>query len=254
MKIVIIGTGNVATQLGIAFREAKHEIMQVYGRNKAHAKTLAKKLNTAFISDLKKINLQADIYLVAVSDSSIEAILKGLKLTKQLVAHTSGSISMNVFKKRFLNHGVFYPVQTISKNMPVDFKTTVICIEANNGPSQIKLHRLAQSISKETRLINSAQRRWLHLAAVFVNNFTNHLFHIGDDILTKNGLWPELLMPLINQTVNNLKDKTPSEVQTGPAVRRDKNTIDRHLKMLEKYPAYKKIYKDITQSIQQSGK
>jgi predicted short-subunit dehydrogenase-like oxidoreductase (DUF2520 family) len=254
IKIVILGTGNVATQLGIAFQKAKHQIIQVYGRNAGHAKTLAKKLNTAFTSDLKKINLHADIYIIAVTDSSIETILKELNLTKQLVVHTSGSISMNVFKKKFLSHGVFYPVQTISKNIPVNFEKTVICIEANNKISQLQLFKLAQSISHHFALVNSAQRKVLHLAAVFVNNFTNHLFYIGDDILTKNDLSIELVIPLINQTVNNLKDRAPSEVQTGPAVRKDKETIERHLKMLEKYPSYKKIYKDITDSIQQAKK
>ena len=254
MKIVIIGTGNVATQLGLAFSKAKHQVVQVYGRNSSHAKALSKKLKTVFTTDLKKINPQADVYIIAVTDAAIEKILKELPLTNQLFAHTSGSVPISVFKKRFVNYGSFYPVQTISKDIPVNFKTTVLCIEANNNAAQIQLFKLAQSIGKQFALINSAQRRVLHLAAVFANNFTNHLFHISDNILTKNGLFIELLIPLINQTVSNLKDKFPSEVQTGPAVRRDKETIDRHLKMLSKYPAYKKIYKDMTESIQKSKK
>jgi predicted short-subunit dehydrogenase-like oxidoreductase (DUF2520 family) len=254
MKIVIIGTGNVATQLGLAFRKAKHQIIQVYGRNSSHVKTLSKKLNTVFTSDLKKINPRADVYIIAVTDASIEEIVKDLPLKNQLIVHTSGSVPISVFKKKFVNYGSFYPAQTISKDIPVNFKTTVICIEAGNRASQIQLFKLAQSIGKQFALINSEQRRVLHLAAVFANNFTNHLFHISDDILTKNGLFIEMLIPLINQTVANLKDKIPSEVQTGPAVRRDKETIDLHLKMLEKYPAYKKIYKDITESIQKSKK
>ncbi|MEP7170888.1 MAG: DUF2520 domain-containing protein [Bacteroidota bacterium] len=254
MKIVILGTGNVATQLGIAFRKAKHQIIQVYGRNTSHAKALAEKLNADFTTDLKEINQQAEIYILAVTDSSSQSILKELKLKKQLVVHTSGSVSIKVFGNKFLNSGVFYPVQTISKTIPLNFRTSPICIESNNDSSELKLIQLAKSISNEIYQINSEQRRALHLAAVFVNNFTNHLFHIGSTILSEKNLAFDLLKPLINQTVNNLKIKTPAEAQTGPAKRSDKEIINRQLKMLEKYPAYKKIYKDITESIEKTKK
>ncbi|MEO5570013.1 MAG: DUF2520 domain-containing protein [Bacteroidia bacterium] len=254
MKIVIIGTGNVAEQMGIAFLKAKYEIIQVVGRNTIHSKALAEKLQTDFTTNLQKINREGEIYIVAVTDAAITKILKELNLKEQLVVHTSGSVSITVFGKKFLNHGVFYPVQTISKNSSVNFRTAPICIEANNNSSQKKLVQLAKSISNEIVLINSEQRSVLHLAAVFVNNFTNHLFTVGEHILKKNNLSYNLLKPLINETINKVENQNPSEVQTGPAVRGDNLIIERHLKMLKKYPAYKKIYKDITESIQQIKK
>ena len=254
MKIVIIGTGNVATQLGIAFRRAKHNILQVYGRRLAEAKFLGEKLNADHTTKLKEINQQADIYIVAVTDAAIEKVLKNLVLQKQIAAHTSGSISINVFGNKFLNHGVFYPLQTISKNTSVNFRTTPICIESNNSNSQMKLKQLAKSISDEIYPVNSKQRSMLHLAAVFVNNFTNYLFHVGSTILSENNLSFDLLKPLIFQTANKLKNHNPDQIQTGPAMRGDKKTINRHLKMLKKYPGYKKIYKDITNNIRQIKK
>jgi predicted short-subunit dehydrogenase-like oxidoreductase (DUF2520 family) len=254
MKIVILGTGNVASQLGAAFKEAKHSILQVYGRNARDAKELAKNLDSGFTTNLKEIDVYGEIYIIAVSDAAIAGVLKGLKLNKQLIAHTSGSISLNVFGNNFLNYGVFYPLQTISKNIPVNFRTTPICIESNIKSSEIMLMQLAKSISNEIHVVNTEQRSILHLAAVFANNFTNHLFNISSTILSENDLSFDLLKPLIFETANKLKDQSPAQIQTGPAIRGDKKTISRHLKMLKKYPGYKKIYNDITKSIQQIKK
>jgi predicted short-subunit dehydrogenase-like oxidoreductase (DUF2520 family) len=226
----------------------------VYGRNRSHAKALSEKLKTDFTTDIKKISAGADVYLIAMTDSSIETFSKKLVLKKELIAHTSGSVSMEVFKKNFLNYGVFYPLQTITKNSAVNFRSTPICIEATNIDAQQKLMKLAQSLSDTVFVINSEERKIMHLAAVFVSNFTNHLFHIGETILKDNNLSFNLLKPLIAETINKLKNQTPAESQTGPAARNDKVIIERQLKMLKKYPAFKNIYKDITESIQQIKK
>lgn len=254
MKIVILGTGNVAIQLGFAFQKAGHHILQVYGRNIIAAVSLAKKMNAGFAINLKEIDKSANIYLVTVSDSSIQKVLQELPLKRQLIAHTSGSVPMSAFGKRFLNQGVFYPLQSISKNIKTNFKSTPICIEAGNEESQKKLMQLAGSISNEVYVINSEKRLFLHLAAVFVNNFTNHLFAIAENILLQNDLPFDLLKPLISQTAAKIKNQNPADMQTGPAARNDKKIIGTHLNMLKKYPYYRNIYRDITESIQKLRK
>ncbi|MFI5219456.1 MAG: Rossmann-like and DUF2520 domain-containing protein [Bacteroidia bacterium] len=249
MKIVIIGTGKVATQLGNALKKAGHAIVQVFGRNIHSARLLAGKLKSEFTSDIKALNASSDVYLIAISDSAIEKIVKKIPVSRQIFAHTSGSISMQVFGKKFLNQGVFYPLQTITTKTNINFETTPICIEAANEFAKKRLLQLAKSISSEIYFINSKQRSALHLAAVFANNFSNHLFAIAEDILATNNLSFEMLQPLIHQTVQNIRSESPSMVQTGPASRNDIKTIRNHLKELDKSPSYRKIYKEITESI-----
>lgn len=249
MKIVIIGTGNVATQLGKVFKKAGHTIVQVYSRSTTGGIALADKLHTEVIFDIHFIDAKADVYIIAVSDSAIGSILRELPLKKQLVVHTSGSVSIKVFEKKFLNYGVLYPLQTISQNSNTNFKSTPVCIEAGNEASKKKLVQLARSISNEVHTINSEQRLFLHLAAVFVNNFTNHLFTIAENILSKKKLPFDLLKPLINETVRKIMNNHPWDVQTGPAMRNDVSSISKHLKMLEKFPEYKVIYGHITRNI-----
>src|SRR6185436_15998108 len=143
----------------------------------------SEKLKTDFTTDIKKIYAGADVYLIAMTDSSIETFSKKLAPEKKLIAHTSGSVSIEVFKNRFSNYGVFYPLQTITKNSTVNFRSAPLCIEANNNDAQQKLVKLAKSLSDAIYVINSEERKIIHLAAVFVSNFTNHLFHIGETIL-----------------------------------------------------------------------
>lgn len=249
MKIVIIGTGNVATQLGFAFKNAGHTILQVYGRDLIKASSLAKVLNAHFTNLISTINTTADIYLFAVSDSYITRIAKELLLKKQLVVHTSGSVTINVFKNKYINYGVFYPVQSILKNRKVDFKNTPICLEAINESSSKQLLTLAKSVSNTIYILNSEQRSQLHLAAVFVNNFTNHLFVIAERILSKKDISFDLLKPLIKQTADNIKKSKPFALQTGPALRGDTKILRKHLRMLDNMPQYKRIYQNISESI-----
>lgn len=252
MKIVILGTGNVASQLAYALLIAGHDIVQVYGRDKEAATKLSEKLNTTFTDDLKKINLKADIYIIAVADTAIPEIVKKLALKNQVIVHTSGSVSINVFTNKYINCGVLYPVQTISKNGKTNFKTTPFCIEASNTKSLKVLEMIAESLSAPFYHVNSDQRKTLHLAAVFANNFTNHLFTIAEKILSEKNLPFDLLKPLIKETVKKIRTHSPAAVQTGPAKRKDNIILEKHLKILEKNPLYKKIYMDISESIHDS--
>jgi len=251
-KIVLIGAGNVATQLGIALTDAGYRVSQVYSRTKRSASLLAKKIKAAAITDLAKIDETAAVYIIAVKDDAIAEVAKKLRLEHGIVAHTSGSVSMDVLKKASKNYGVFYPLLTFTKDKKVDFKTVPICIEGSNKATSTTLQYFAKSISSNVQLINSDQRKVIHLAAVFACNFSNHMYAIADDILKKNKLSLDILKPLIEETALKIRDKSPAKVQTGPAVRGDKKTMEGHLKMLSGDKKLKEIYKLVSATISES--
>jgi len=249
LSIVIIGTGNVAFHLATALHKSNHTILQVLGRNKMAAAELAKKVKAKSESDFKKVNTTADIYIIAVKDDAIEKVAAQLKLNNKILLHTSGTINTKALKASSKNYGVFYPLQTFSKNKKVNFSDVPICIEANNKTTASTLVALAQSISKKVYVINDTQRRNLHLAAVFACNFSNHLYAIAAQMLQKNKLSFDLLKPLIAETAEKIKEQTPAQAQTGPAVREDDKTINTHLKMLSKNKTLKKIYTLMSEEI-----
>ncbi len=248
-NIVLIGAGNVATQLGIAFYKEGYVVSQVFSRTKKSAERLAKQLNAQAIVDIKKLRTDASIYIIAVKDDAIATIAKKLKLKNQLVVHTSGTLSINVLKKTSKNIGVFYPLQTFSLEKNIDFKTVPICIEANNKNATALLHQFSTSISNDVQTINSDQRKIIHLAAVFACNFSNHLFTIAATILEKNNLSFNILKPLIQETADKIQLNAPSKMQTGPAIRGDKKTMDAQLKLLSSKKEYKQLYKLLSKDI-----
>jgi predicted short-subunit dehydrogenase-like oxidoreductase (DUF2520 family) len=251
MKLVFIGSGNVAYHLSKAFHAKGFEILQVYSRTLKNAQLLAKELNSTATNNIKELNPGADVYFICLKDDSIETVLKQLKLKNKFLVHTSGSVAMIDLKPFSNNYGVFYPLQTFTKEQKVKFKNLPICLEANNDKNKIILLNIAYELTNNVYVINSEQRKQLHLAAVFANNFTNHLFAIADEILKKQSLPFELLLPLIKETVKKVKSISPTQAQTGPALRNDKKTIQKHLKMLS--PNHKKLYEAITKSIQQTS-
>ena len=248
-KITLIGAGNVATQLGTTLQKAGFEILQVYSRSDKAARTLAKKINAQPITDLKKLLPVASIYIIAVKDDAIAELAKQLHVNNQVVVHTSGSMEMSVLKGTSQNYGVFYPLQTFSKSKAVDFSNIPICIEASNKKTANTLKRFAKSISKSVQEINSAQRKTLHVAAVFACNFTNHMYAIADSLLTKSNISFDLLKPLIMETADKIKHQAPVLMQTGPAIRNDKKTMDAHLKLLSTDKQLRAIYKLISDHI-----
>ena len=249
ITISIIGAGNLATQLGNALHKEGYLISQVYSRTQKNAAVLSKKLNAKPISNLKKLSTDASIYIIAVKDDAVEAVAKQLKLKDKIVVHTSGSVSINVLKNCSKNYGVFYPLQTFSKNKTANFKTIPVCIEASNNSTSTTLQYFAKSISGNVQKINSEQRKKIHLAAVFACNFSNHMYAIAETLLKKDKLSLDLLKPLIEETANKIKDNKPNTVQTGPAIRKDKKTMDGHLKLLSKEKDLQKIYTLISDSI-----
>ena len=253
-RITLIGAGNLATRVGLAFLKAGVEITQVYSRTKGAASALATKLQTGFTTDPVEINTQSDLLLIAIKDDAIFEVLGQIDVEKSFIAHTAGSIPMSFLTRYSSNCGVFYPLQTFSKNRKVDFSNIPICIEANTFKGLKLLEGLALKISINVRKINSDERKSLHLSAVFSCNFVNHFYYLGNHILANKGLDFELLKPLIEETAAKVMELKPEDAQTGPAVRFDETIINNHLKMLEGQEELRKIYSFVSESIHQTHK
>ena len=249
-RVVIIGAGNLATQLTLALTGKGVQVKQVFSRTIDSAKELAQKVNADFTNDLSCLITDADLYVISIKDSAIQEVLQNLSLDKNsLIVHTAGSISMDVLSHSTNNYGVFYPLQTFSKSREADFSIIPICIEANNSSSLIKLQKLAERLSTSVQPVDSDQRKTLHLAAVFVNNFVNHLYVIGSEILQDKKLDFNLLKPLILETAHKIESLSPIEAQTGPAIRNDLLVTNVQLKQLQEFPEFQKIYSSLTESI-----
>ncbi|HEY3370124.1 MAG TPA: F420-dependent NADP oxidoreductase [Prolixibacteraceae bacterium] len=248
--VVIIGAGNLATQLALALTRKGIKIKQVYSRTLEPAEELARKVNADFTNDLSSLITDADLYFLSVKDSAIEEVISNLPLDQnRLLVHTAGSIPMQVLKNSTNQYGVFYPLQTFSKHRDIDFSDIPICIEANNAAVMEKLQELAELLSCSVQSINSEERKTLHLAAVFVNNFVNHLYLIGSQIIQDQNLDFNLLKPLIRETAAKIESLPPLQAQTGPALRNDQAVIGAQLKMLQNHPEFQKIYSFVTESI-----
>lgn len=250
MKVVLIGSGNVATHLGTALYKSGHTILQVYSPTTLHAKRLAKSLKAEFTTEPSGLHPKADLYLIALRDEAIGEILPFIPDKTALIAHTSGSVPLSIFPKLFTNCGVIYPLQTFSRDRKINIRSVPFCLESRNSSVNNRLAKFVSTLSDNIHWINSTERRSLHLAAVFANNFSNHMFVIAEEILRKSKLDFDLLRPLIAETAKKVQKHSPGEMQTGPARRGDSETIEKHLKELAKNPDYAKIYKLISQSIE----
>ena len=251
MKIVIVGSGNVAGHLAKALHE-HHQVVQIWSLQYENALQLANAVNAAAISDLEQVDLNSDLCLIAVKDDAIPAVVQKLSRFKGIVAHTAGSVNVNVFENTFTNYGVFYPLQTFSKNKTVDFSTIPVCLEASNTQTLQVLNTIASGISQTVVEIDSEKRKILHLAAVFACNFTNHLYALAEQLLNDNHLDFALIEPLIKETAQKVENASPISVQTGPAVRHDEKTIKEHEQLLISHPQLLEIYKIISNSIKKT--
>jgi len=248
MNITILGAGNVATQLALVLKKTGHTIVQVYNRSNDAGVELSKTVGAAFVSDLGQLT-EADVYIVAVKDDAIGELAKGITAKNGIVAHTSGTKSKDLLQNTSANFGIFYPLQTMTKTAKVDFKNVPLLVEGSNKQTIAKLEELAKSISKNVHRVDEQQRQWIHVAAVFANNFTNHLFGISEQLLLTHGLEFEILKPLIFNFIRNLETHSPSELQTGPAIRGDYQTIEKHMQLLGDDTRLQKIYEVLSQSI-----
>lgn len=250
IKVVIIGSGNVAQHLVQSFAKSKEiAVLQVFSRRK---ETIVPLLDSNKITISYTDLTEADIYIIAVSDDAIAKVSSQLSFENRLVVHTSGSVPIGFLDKKN-RKGIFYPLQTFTKGKEIDFSHIPICLESENDADFELLEKVAKSISATVIKSNQKQRKALHISAVFVNNFVNEMYRIGNEICDENKVSFEILKPLILETVNKVMTLSPEEAQTGPAKRNDMQTIQAHLDFLSN-ENHATIYKILTQSIQNNGK
>jgi len=248
MQVVLIGSGNTGTVLGRKIKEEGHEILQVWSRELSHAKPLAEELNANPEVSLKNLR-SADIYIIAVPDDAIPNVAAQLDLHNRLVVHTAGSVSKDVLQKASRNYGVLYPLQSLRKEIPV-IPEIPFLVDGNTNDDLTLIYDFAETISKRVTVANDEQRKKLHLSAVIVSNFSNHLFAIAEEYCKKTKSDFSLLYPLINEIAHRIEFESPSKLQTGPAIRNDVETLRNHEELLKDYPEIKDLYSTFTKSIQ----
>ncbi|WP_114937180.1 Rossmann-like and DUF2520 domain-containing protein [Mucilaginibacter endophyticus] len=254
MNITIIGSGNVATHMAAAFKNAGHRIVQVYSRDIQHASLLAYHVGAEAIDNLADINSDTGLFVVSVKDDAIATIAEALSAHQKLIVHTSGSTELSTLLAFTSNAGVFYPLQTFSKIKELDFRSVPLCLEAANDTILADLKQLAFTISNNVYTVSSAQRRILHLAAVFACNFPNYLYSVAQDLLAQYQLEFDLLRPLILETAQKVLEQEPRNVQTGPAVRNDAGTMAAHMQLLSDMPMLQEVYTLLSQGIIKNNK
>ena len=248
ISVSILGAGNVATHLFKAFNKAQNVVINQWF-NRSLETIEPYKNQVEIIDDLSKLK-DADVYILAVSDDAIKKLSSKLPFTKRFIVHTSGGMIMHEMDKKN-KRGVLYPLQSFSKDATVDFADVPICIEAESKPNYKLLKELAIALGSKSYKVNSEQRNALHLAAVFVNNFTNQLYRIAHEITEAHGVEFDILKPLIKETAHKINELSPFIAQTGPAKRNDQKTLKKHLDLLEN-EQHKEIYKLLTKAIQQT--
>ncbi len=244
IQITLLGTGNVATHLFKVFHTSDNvKINQVYNHKEASLSPFKNLVKTT--TNLGELE-ESDIFIVALKDDFMEETIKKIAKPTRLIAHSSGSLPL---LQENCRNAVFYPLQTFSKNTAVDFTEIPLCLETEFEKDYAILENLAKSISKKVFSISTSQRKSLHLSAVFVCNFVNHLYSIGEDLCKENQVPYPILTSLITETAQKATKNSPAQVQTGPAIRNDRETINRHLSQLSS-ANFKEIYTLLTQSIQ----
>lgn len=243
-KIILIGAGNVATNVGLGLKQAGYEIAGCYSPSIESARLLANNLDCLLVNNLQQLPTH-DLLLVCVPDAAIADVITQLPNTSN-IAYTSGTVSLDELPNTHKT-GVFYPLQTFTKNKQIELKTVPFFVESKDEKLEKELLKLAKHIGLRAKITSSEQRKQLHIAAVFVNNFTNHLAYLAKQHVEKHELSWENLLPLLTETFAKINTENPKEIQTGPARRNDLNVIEKHLSELSGNE--KEIYKAITNSI-----
>ena len=249
MIFAIVGSGNVASHISKALKKNGHQILQVWSRTFSNAKLLGKDVGAEAIESLSHIHESVDCIILAVNDDAIPSVLKRLTIQKQILIHTSGTLSIDLLSAKAINYGVLYPLQTLSKKVDIDFANVPLCVEGNSNAVKERILSIAKSISLCVYEVNSSQRKTLHVAAVFACNFTNFFYAVAEGLLNEKQLSFEILKPLIQETANKILTLQPAAAQTGPAIRKDVKTMDAHLSALSHHPELQMIYKLISKEI-----
>ncbi len=248
-SVVILGAGNVAWHLGLALSGSGIRVLQVWNRTVEHGEILACKLRSHYTAELSGLDPSAQLYIMAVSDQAISDIAIRFPFRDAFLVHTSGSTGIDVLMAGSNRCGVVYPLQTFSGKRKISFRKVPVCIEASHQGDLDMLNDLSRRISENVYPITSAQRRILHVTAVFAGNFSNFLYTIAEDLLKKHDIPFELLHPLIMQTASNARSEDLFSRQTGPAIRGDFEVMNNHRELLARHAAYMEIYDLISKSI-----
>jgi predicted short-subunit dehydrogenase-like oxidoreductase (DUF2520 family) len=248
MKVVFIGAGKVARQMSRAMQKAGMHIAQVYSRSEESARTLACELHAEWTTDVRDIQSGAGLLVFALKDDAIQDMVARIPPGPALWIHTAGSVPIDIFRGVVGRYGVLYPLQTFSKDREVDFSRIPCFIEASSPADEAVLREIAGRLSAHVRTLDSGTRKYLHLAAVFACNFSNHMYVLAGKLLKEHGLPQEVLLPLIDETAAKIHSMSPAEAQTGPALRYDRNTLDGHMALLTD-PAMREIYQLISKNI-----
>lgn len=255
-EIVVIGSGNVAEAFTRALVKCSGvSLKQVYARNEERGRAVAALGRTEWSGCAEEL-ATADLYIIAVSDSVVEEVATSLPIPPHaIVVHTAGSVPLDAIPKRVGGRGIIYPLQSFTKGRTVNMDDVPLFVEADGESTRENLMRVASMLSSHVEYATSERRKIIHLAGVFVNNFSNHMYALGRDVLTRSGLSFDILKPLIHETAEKaIAADNPRDVQTGPAVRNDKVVVERHLELLADDECKQKIYKDLTDSIWETSK
>ena len=234
MKVVLIGRGRLATNLEHALLTAGHEVVSVNSRT------------------LESLPFEADVFIVAVKDAALADVIRAATKGRenQLFVHTAGSMPMDLFEGLTAHYGVFYPMQTFSKERMVDFNDISVFLETNDVVSMERLKKLAATLTTHIYELDSEGRKHLHLAAVFACNFVNHCYALSAEVLAAKDLPFSVMLPLVDETAQKVHEMAPKDAQTGPAVRGDQNVMQMQANMLADHPAVKQIYEALSNDIQ----
>jgi predicted short-subunit dehydrogenase-like oxidoreductase (DUF2520 family) len=248
-KICLVGAGNVAWHLGKALTQKGYAVSRVLDRTASSSEQLAEELN-AESSGIPEDGLAgSDACLICISDDAISTVISELKPGNCLLMHTAGSVPLDVFKGKAINYGVLYPLQTFTRGRSLDYSRIPFLTEANTPENLNLINKLAFSVSGNVMEADSTRRLYIHLAAIFASNFSNHMYALAEKIALEYGMSFELLKPLIAETTEKALDMSPHDAQTGPASRGNKKVIERHLELLKKDPRLQELYAMISKSI-----
>ncbi|MDR0186611.1 DUF2520 domain-containing protein [Prevotella brunnea] len=256
MKVTLIGAGNLATSLALALKEAKCIIPQIYSRTTESAETLARLVNSEPINHFSMLSDDADVYIISIKDIALEEVIPEVCKNRddKVFLHTAGTMSVNCFEGWTTHYGVFYPMQTFSRERRVKFKEIPVFLEYSDDIARKRVDELARKLTNKVYYLSSEDRKYLHLSAVWACNFVNHCYDIASDILSAHDIPFSVLLPLIDETARKVHSLTPREAQTGPAVRFDENVIEKQVKLMNENAMEAQLYQLLSESIHEKHK
>jgi predicted short-subunit dehydrogenase-like oxidoreductase (DUF2520 family) len=249
LRFTLAGAGNVAWHMGRALLQKGHAIKQVLDRTAASSKQLAEELNAESSGTPEDGVSDTDACLICVSDDAISSVIEQLKPGNCLIMHTAGSVPLDVFRNKATNYGVLYPLQTFTKGRPLDYSHIPFLTEANTPENLGLINQVALSVSSHVTEADSTQRLFIHVAAIFASNFSNHMYAVAEKLAREYKMPFDLLKPLISETTSKAMDMSPLKAQTGPAVRGNMKIMEKHLELLRDHPRLQELYRMISEDI-----